>query len=100
MILSFLFSKIGAYLIGGLLIAGLVGGGYFYVSHLRSENALLTQEVSTQKDTIEFFKKAAKIDIETKEHKDEIKEVIQSGDPQRVHDLLRKLRQLSAPPTN
>ena len=32
---AFLFSKLGAYLVGGLLIVALSGGGYLYVKHLR-----------------------------------------------------------------
>ena len=33
--LAFLFSKIGAYLVGGILIVALAGGGVLYVKHLR-----------------------------------------------------------------
>jgi len=99
-ILGLLLARFKGYIVGGFLIAGLVGGGYLYVSQLRTENQTLKAENKAQADTIEFFKKAAQIDTETKEHKDEIKEVIQSNDPKRVHELLLRLRRLSAPPTN
>jgi hypothetical protein len=63
-----MFSQIKMYamIAGGVLLLSLVGGTYFYVKHLQSENAILTannlkleQSVSLQKETIASMERDA-----------------------------------------
>jgi len=56
----------------------------------------LKGEIRDQKVVIEFFKKAARIDADTAREKEAIHEAVNSGDPRRIHDVLNRLRQLSA----
>ncbi len=46
---AFLFSKIGAYVVGAVLIAALIGGGYWYVKHQQKKIADLQSEVANLK---------------------------------------------------
>jgi hypothetical protein len=98
MIFSWLISKVGLYVIGGALIATLLGGGYWYVSHLRAENALQKVVIEQQQQAIEYYQKAAEIDVDTAKEKERLHEIIQSGDPQRVLDYFRRMRELSSDP--
>lgn len=98
--LSGILSKVGLYVAGGAIILALVLGTKFYISHLQAKNDQLTLELASKEATIEFLKKAAKIDADVKEHKDEIKKVIDSGDPARIKQLLDKLRNLSTQTNN
>jgi hypothetical protein len=85
---SFLFSKIGAYLVGGLLIAGLLGGGYWYVNHLRTENALLTRQVAGYKRAMQIIKNDMKQDQEDQDEKDKIDALT----PEQLPDEFKRLR--------
>jgi hypothetical protein len=60
--LAFLFNKIGAYLAGAVLLAALVGGGYWYVHHLRSENIALKAQVVTLQRVNEIYEHDAETD--------------------------------------
>jgi len=97
MIWTLITSRLGGWLVGGLLVAILAGGSYLWIGSLRSEVSTLKAENQVAKDTIDFFKKAAKINVETAKVQEEINEVVKSGDPQRKLDLLIKLRKMSAP---
>lgn len=90
-----MLSSLKLYLIGGVVIAALVFGGKFYLSHLWSKIDRLETEIASKEAENQFLKKAAKIDADLREHKDEIKEVINSGDATRIKQLLDKLRLLS-----
>jgi hypothetical protein len=59
---AFLFSKIGMYLVGGVLVAALVGGGYLYVGHLRTENLSLKAQVVTLQRVNEIYEHDAETD--------------------------------------
>lgn len=100
MILSFLFSKIGGILIGSLLLAALAFGGKMYLSHLWTKVDRLETEIASKEAENQFLKKAAQIDADLREHKDEIKKTIDSGDPVRIKRLLDRLRQLSSQAPN
>ena len=97
--ITFLMSTVGRYLVGGALIAALSGFGWLYVSHLQNENKSMKIEISDLQQmvadrdaTIDFLKKAAKIDAETNRLKDEIKEAVKSGDSGRINELYRVFR--------
>lgn len=70
--LTFLLSKVGAYVIGGILIAALVGGGYMYVSHLRTQNIKLKAEVVTLKRVAEIYEHDAETDKQMANEKDRV----------------------------
>jgi hypothetical protein len=62
--ITFLMSTVGRYLIGGALIASLVGGGYFYISHLRHK----VKALETQNQQLERAKKIYEQDRKTDEN--------------------------------
>lgn len=99
MIISWLMSKFGAYLVGGLLVSLLAGGGWLYVRHIQNKNESmkieisdLHQAVADRDATIDFLKKAAKIDAETNKLKDDIKDAVKSGNHGRIDELYRLFR--------
>ncbi len=92
---AFLFSKIGAYLVGGILIAGLVGGGYLYVSHLRTENAQLTRQVAGYKRAMQIIKDDMKQDQEDQNEKDKIEALTPDQLPGEFSKLRERARKNS-----
>jgi hypothetical protein len=86
--LSWLMSKFGLYLIGGTLIAALVGGGYWYVGHLRSENALLTRQVAGYKRAMQIIKN----DMQQDQEDEREKERIENLSPEQLPDEFKRLR--------
>lgn len=76
-------------LLGGLLIAALMGGGWFYVKSLRSENALLHRQVVGYQRAMQIIKDDLKRD---KEDADE-KERIEALTPEQLPAEFDKLRQ-------
>jgi hypothetical protein len=97
LIWTLLTSRLGGWIVGAALLAIVSTGSYFWIGSLRADVKNLEAKNQVQKDTIEFFKGAAKINVETAQVQEEINEVVKSGDPQRKFNLLRKLRQMSAP---
>jgi hypothetical protein len=90
-------SRLGGWIVGAALLTAVSTVGYLWIGSLRADVKQLEAKNQVQADTIEFFKKAAKIDVDTAKVQEEINEVVKSGDPQRRLDLLRKLRKMSAP---
>ena len=96
--LAFLLSKIGAYLVGGVLIAALLGGVYWYVGNLQTENALLTRQLTGYKRAVEILKQDAKTDAETEEEKNRIASLAPADLPGEFKRLRDKAR--SSKPAN
>lgn len=94
-----MFGGILVKILGGLLIAALLGGGFLYVKSLRLENARLTQGLEAEKKVTEFFRQAAEIDKQTLKQKEtEVYEIIENNAPdksQRIYNMYYRLRQLS-----
>lgn len=88
---------IGTYIkIGVLVLALVIGfGGAWYIQSLRADNKRLVQENKDQAKTIAFLQAAAAIDTATAKNKEEIHEAVKTGDPNRIHDVLHKLHQMS-----
>jgi hypothetical protein len=86
----------------GVAILLLLAAAYFVWKYRHMQGVITAQaeQIKNQTATIDFLKTAAKIDADTANHQEEINEVVKSGDPQRKFDLLRKLRDLSAPPAD
>lgn len=86
-------------ILGGLLVASLLFGGFYYVKNLRNENAKLMASLAAEKKVTEFFREAAKIDQDTLKAKEkEVHEIIKSSGPdksQRIHDMYYRLRRFS-----
>ena len=87
---AFLFSKVGAYLVGTVVVASLVVGGYWYVSHLRAENALMTRQLAGYKRAMQIIKDDLKQDREDQDEKDKIDAFIT---PDQFVDYFKQLRQ-------
>jgi len=82
--------------IGAIVLALAVGfGGAWYVQNLRATNKRLVQENKNQTKTIEFMRAAAAMDTATVKEKEEINEVVKTGDPKRIADVLLRLRRMS-----
>ena len=95
---AFLFSKIGAYLVGAVVVAALVGGGYWYVKHLQGEVAGLKDKVAglelraeivekAQAKTDEFMKKKTTVQRKATSEKAEIDQTVQAGDNAHLREL-------------
>jgi hypothetical protein len=69
-----------------LLAAG--GGTYWYIGHLRADNALLTKQLAGYKRAVKILKEDLKTDRETQNEKDRI----DSLTPEQLIDEFAKLR--------
>jgi len=99
---AFLATKLGMYLVGAAIVAALVGGGYWYVSHLRSQNADLKAQVAAYQLKAEILEKAAKAAEEFNKKKttvqrrvvkeqSDVDQAVESGDLGNIVDMYRKL---------
>lgn len=94
--LTLLLSPLGRWLTGGALILALAGGGYFYVSHLRTENARLTEKNGNLQASLELAGKFQKIDNLTNRQKEKVHELVtetaKTHNYDKLADFYNKLR--------
>lgn len=89
MILSFLTSKLGGYVVGGAILALLIGGGMSYISHLRNRVASLQDQVASLEKAAKIYEQDKKTDDKVKSEQDRI-DRLPSGDLQPEFDKLRQ----------
>ena len=82
------------YLKLGVVALVIIVGGYFYwnYNHMQSKIITLQTQIDEQAKTIDFYEKAAKVDVTTQETKDEIQRAVNSGNLERIRELYRMLR--------
>jgi len=108
---AFLFSKIGVWIVGAAVVAALVGGGYWYVTHLQAKVAGLGDKVAglesraeviekAQKATDEFIKKKTIIQTRVVKEKADVDQVVESGDNSAMQRLFLDRGMLQRPQTN
>ncbi len=73
----------------GIFAAGLYAAHLYYGPKV----ATLKVQVAEQSKAIEYYEKAAKIDKETADVHQEIKQAVESNDIDRVRELYQRLRQ-------
>jgi len=99
---AFLSTKLGMYLVGGLLVAALVGGGFLYVKHIRAQNADLKAQVAAYQLKAKILEKAAKAGEKFNQKKttvqrrvvkeqSDVDQAVESGDLGNIVDMYRKL---------
>lgn len=85
------YFKLGA----AVIIVALAGYFYWDYRSTKAENAALKVAVEQQQEAIEFYQKAAEIDVDTAKEKEKLNEAIKSGDPQRIVDYFKRMKELS-----
>lgn len=98
MMFAFLFSKIGAWIVGAVVVAALVGGGYWYIKHLQGQVTDLKDEVASltaraeviekaQAATDEFMKKKTAVQVRVVREKANVDKVVEAGDDAGMRQL-------------
>jgi uncharacterized protein YbaP (TraB family) len=98
---AFLFSKIGLYLVGTVLIVALVGGGYLYIGHLKKQAAKAEARAAAAELKVEITEKALEAATKTKaaqakvrqqnvQNRKEVEEVVESGDRERLRAIYER----------
>ena len=98
---AFLFSKIGAYLVGGVFIVALAGGGYLYIKHLRTVAADAQAKAAAAELKVQITQEAldaaaktktaqAKVRQKNVQNKQEIDQTVETDNLPGVADLYGK----------
>jgi len=84
----------------GVLVVVLAVSAYFYLNYNRMQAKIATLEVvvAQQTQAIEFYQKAQAIDVNTAKQKEEVKKIIDEGDPQKIIDFFERMKKLSQTP--
>ena len=96
-LLSLLAPFLRPLLIGGISLA-LATGLWWYVGHLRAQVKGYQAQVEALKATVEFQNKQAEIRHETKREVEKALDDVHSGDPARIADAYRLMRDKAAAP--
>lgn len=95
---TILFSKVGGYIVGGVLVAALLGGGWWYIGHLRNQNDLLTRQVKGYRQAMQIIKNDLKQDQEDQDEKDRIDALTPEQLPTEFDKLRQRARDLNTHP--
>lgn len=98
---AFLLTTTGRWIAGGVIVALLVGGGYWYIYHLRAKVDKLVTQVATLELKAEIIAKAQKatedwqakrdaIKRKASNEKEKIDKVVESGDHTAMRDLFKQ----------
>ena len=96
-LLSLLAPFLRPLLIVGLSLA-LATGLWWYVGHLRAQVKGYQARIDALQATIEFQNKQAEIRYETRKEIDKAVDDVRSGDPARIADAYRRMRDKAAAP--
>lgn len=100
LILSLLTSRLGGWIVGGLLLV-LVGlGGKWYIGHLQSQNDLLTRQLTGYKRAVAILKQDLKTDQETEDDKIRIENLSPEQLPAEFERLRQRARSGNPADTN
>ena len=107
---AFLLSRIGLYLLGGILIVALAGGGYLYVRHLQTAAAEAQAKAAAAELKVKITQEAldaaskvkqaqTKVRIKYVKQKQEVDNVVESNDLPGVARLYERYG-VRIPPSN